>query len=72
MRRLIIGTALWFATIAGGIALAGSNAHAATAPAVDDWPVSRTVVGQMYYDADALVLASAGGCTSAATDDSCG
>lgn len=71
MRRLVIGTALWFATIGSAVALAGSNAHAAAAPAIDDWPVSRTVVSQMYYDGPDQPLASAGGCTSAATDDSC-
>ena len=71
MRRLVIGTALWFATIGGAVALAGSNAHATAAPAVDDWPVSRTVVSQMYYDQNGYALASAGGCTAAATDDSC-
>jgi hypothetical protein len=71
MRKIVIGTALWFATIASGIALGGAHAHAAAAPAADDWPISRTVVSRMYYDADAGVLASVGGCTPAATDDSC-
>ncbi len=82
MRRIVVGTALWFATISGAIVGAGVS-HAADAPAADDWPVRGTYVrSTMYIDVDvttygraggiaANALASAGGCTAAATDDSC-
>jgi hypothetical protein len=81
MRRLAVGIALCFAAISGGIVGAGT-AHATDRPAADDWPVGQTYVrSTMYVDwiavqynrrwADGVTLASAGGCTSAATDDSC-
>jgi len=71
MRKIVVGTALWFGLISGAIFSAG--VAAADRPAVDDWPVSRTYVrSTMYVDSgDAYALASAGGCTAAATDDSC-
>jgi hypothetical protein len=80
MRKIVVGTALLFASLAGGIASAG--VARADVPTTDDWPVSRTYVrSSMYVDwiavaynqrwADGVALASVGGCTSAATDDSC-
>lgn len=70
MRRIVVGTALLFASVAGGIA--GAGAARADVPLTDDWPVGRTVASRMWIDGDYYgALASAGGCTPAATDDSC-
>lgn len=71
MRRLTVGIALCFAAISGGIVGAGT-AHATDRPAADDWSVRGTYVSRMYMDyGDAYALASAGGCTAGAQDDSC-
>ena len=61
MRRLVVGIALGFATVAGGVAGAGV-ASATDQPAADDWPVSRTYVNRMYVDDAAATAAGYAGC----------
>jgi hypothetical protein len=59
MRRLTVGIALLFASIAGGIASAG--VARADVPLTDDWPVSRTYVRTTMY-VDALPDSGYAGC----------
>jgi hypothetical protein len=74
MRRLVVGTALLFAALTGGVLAAG--AARATEPAADDWPVSRTYASAMYVDdaagsAGEPVLAAYAGCGSWTLADYC-